>query len=328
MPKSPSKPSSPPPADERLPVAATMLVAPRTSRKRRHPWRTLLIVLGSAFIVAAAVGVLLRRLDAPTGPPLLLGLAPRFTDEQTAELRPFLDHIGRRIGRRIEARPMRDYESLRSGLLLGKLQLASLPHLQLLLTRREGRQLSCVATETFEGSPTYTSVFVARDNSRIAALRDLRGKRFCYIDAGSASGFLIPRLFLRDHGLDPDQLFSAARYSNGAFAALRDVVEGRCDATAIGASNLFLAAQRGVATSRLRTVVTAGQIPLDTICASPALPASLYAELRRTLLAFQAQRDINRNVLGPSFIVDGFTDPRWADFDVVERAARAEKIIP
>ena len=323
MPKSPSRP----PAEEPG-VAATLLVEPGRARTRRHPWRTLGLILGGAFLVAAAIGVLLRRLDAPAGPPLVLGLAPRFTDEQAAELRPFLDHIGRRIGRRIEARPMRDYESLRSGLLLGKLQLASLPHLQLLLTRREGRQLSCLATETFEGSPTYTSVFVARDNSRIAALADLRGKRFCYVDAGSASGFLIPRLFLRDRGLDPDRLFSGTRYSNGAFAALGDVVEGRCDASAVGASNLFLAAQQGVATSRLRTVLTAGQIPLDTICASPALPAALFGELRRALLAFRAQRDIRRNVLGPSFIVDGFTDPRWADFDVVERAARAEKIIP
>ncbi|MBU2567126.1 phosphate/phosphite/phosphonate ABC transporter substrate-binding protein, partial [Patescibacteria group bacterium] len=124
----------------------------------------------------------------------------------------------------------------------------------------------------------------------------------------------------------PDRMV-LSRHSNSHFAALKDLLEERCDAAATNEGWLVRATKEGLATSRLRVLVVAGRIPLDVICASARFPAELVQKTRRALLEFSAQRDIGRDQLGPSFLVDGFAEPSEKDFKAFERAALEEGIL-
>lgn len=300
----------------------------RTAVSKR--WWIGLALLG-LFGVALGVGVVVRR-SVPPPRPLLLGMAPVFSREITRELRPFTDYLGRRLGRPVRIVVDRSYDDLRLQLVRGELDLAVLPHMQVVFARQAPRVPRMVAAMSYKGSTTYRSVIVVRDNwldgTTDGDISDLAGKRFCWVNRGSASGYLVPRLFLRESGVDPNLRFASTRISGSHFAVLKDVIEGRCDAGATSAGWLQLAPKRGLPTNRIRVLAEAGRIPLDYICAARRLPSELAARLREALLELEPQRDLGRAVLGPHHLVDGFSAPRFEDFATLTRALRRERILP
>lgn len=60
-----------------------------------------------------------------------------------------------------------------------------------------------------KGVAQYHTVIVARKDSGIAALEDLRGRKFAFEDPGSTSGYFLPRQALEDTGLDLHKLDNA-----------------------------------------------------------------------------------------------------------------------
>jgi len=295
-------------------------------RARRR--RRLALALLVTFLAAMGIGWLVRQL-LPPPPPLRLGLSPEFTRAAIgAELAPFTSYLERRLGRRLEIVVDRGYDDLRMDLVRGELDLAALPHLQVIHARRGPVPPRIVAVMSYRGQTTYRSVFVTRDNSPARSLADLRGKRACWVSRGSASGFLMPRQALREQGYDPEAFFSAVRFSGSHPAALEDVIEGRCDVTATSEGWMQMAPKRSIATIRLRVLAEAGRIPLDHICVKRQLPRALREDLRRALLEFEPRRDIERDVIGEHFLSDGFAEPRPREFAAITRAMRREGILP
>jgi len=298
----------------------------RTASRRRY---RRVVVMAIAFCLALAGGWLLRQAVFPPPAPLTLGLAPLFDHDQLRrELGPFLAYLEDRLGRQIVLETDRSYDDLRLGLARGRLDLAILPHIQVLFARRLPSAPRVVAAMRYRGATTYRSVIVTRDNTGARTLGGLVGRSFCWVDRSSASGYLVPRLLLRERGLQPDRFFGRVRYSGSHLAAIQDVMAGRCDGAAISAGWLHLAPKRGVDTSRLRVIDEAGRIPLDRVCVRPGMQTSLRQALERALLGFVPRRDTGRDVLSPFHLVDGFAAPRRADFVTLERALQRERIRP
>jgi serine/threonine-protein kinase len=303
-----------------------------TSTTRKVGRRRLVLALGggAAVLLAGGAGVLYRIRRGPRleGPPLLFALPPSFPAEVTRrEMEPFLAYLGRRVGRPVELRVLLSYHDLRDGLVSGKLHLANMPPLQYVLAHHARPDLKVLVSNLYEGSGSYQALLVARDDSGIQSPAQLKGKRFCYVDHESTSGYLLPRYFLRKQGLDPDRLFANVRFSGDHIAVMKDVVSGRCDAGAIYSGAMNVAYQHGVASSRLRLLTPVGQLPYDLICASPQLPKQLLRGLERALLELNPKRDLGREVVGDTFRISGFTAPRVADFEGVREAARAEGML-
>lgn len=306
--------------------------ARRTGPARPVGRRRFALVAGGTAVVLAAAGaglfIRLRRGPALEGPPLQFGLPPSFPAEVTRrEMAPFLDYLGRRIGRPVELRVVPGYHALREELVDGRLHLANMPPLQFVLAQHARPDLRVLVSNLYEGSGSYQALLIARDDARITSAAELKGRRFCYVDHESTSGYLLPRLFLRRQGLDPDRLFQSVHFSGDHIAVMKEIVSGRCDAGAVYSGAMNVAYQHGVASSRLRLVTVTGQLPYDLICASPRLPASLVRALERALLELDPKRDLGRDVVGDTFRISGFTAPRVADFDGVREAARAEGLL-
>ena len=155
----------------------------------------------------------------------------------------------------------------------------------------------------------------------------LAGRRFCFPDSRSTSGYLLPRRYLRSKNLDPDTLFSETVFSQSHVGVMQEIIANKCDAGAVISSAWRNARELGVKSARIRLVTAAGDTPRDVVVASPKLPASLRESLRRALLDFRAQRDVGRDVLSPLFPIDRFIEFRAEDFEPMEEAARAEKLI-
>ena len=108
----------------------------------------------------------------------------------------------------------------------------------LALELQEEGVVDILMREWKKGVPEYHSVIVARKDGPVQSLADLAGRRITFEDAGSTSGYLLPRAALEDAGLaleeiaNPDKPVPAGRVGYRFSGSESKVVAAVADGTA------------------------------------------------------------------------------------------------
>ncbi len=304
---------------------------PEVNSRHRLPLRKIVIVSLCVLLLALGSGLafsLLRTPSRPPGPALLFGMAPSFPAEVAqAEMVPLLRFLEQKLGRRLELHVAKDYRTLREELVVGKLAFAHLPPLPYVLARHQNRLLTPLVIHIYEGTRTYQGLIVTREGGGIQEISQLRDKRFCYVDAESTSGYLLPRYHLRKMKIDPDKFFHATRFSGDHIKVMKDILAHKCEAGAVYSGAKNVASRHGIAAMQIQDLTTTGTLPHEVICASSKLPDKLVKRMRQALLEMDMERDLGRKRVGSNLPISGFQPIRQAEFDFVESVARSEGFI-
>jgi phosphonate transport system substrate-binding protein len=146
---------------------------------------------------------------------------------------PFAEHLAKQIGMKVQFIPVVDYAATVEGLAAKKLDLVwygGFTSVQA-VRRTEGKATRLVMRGE---DAEFKSVFVARPDSPIKTLADLKGKTFAFGSVSSTSGHLMPRFFLLKNGINPDRDFGQKPAFSGAHDATALWVEsGKVDAGAL-----------------------------------------------------------------------------------------------
>jgi phosphonate transport system substrate-binding protein len=86
---------------------------------------------------------------------------------------------------------------------------------------------------------TYSGQIIVRADSGIESVEDLAGRTFAYVDPASTSGFVLPRAYLQEHGVELGEVVFAQKHDN----VVTMVYQGQVDA---GATYYSLPARREV----------------------------------------------------------------------------------
>ncbi len=78
----------------------------------------------------------------------------------------------------------------------------------------------------------YKGQFIAKKDSGIKSIADLKGKSFCGVDAASTSGWIIPSINLKANGINPEKDLKAVTYAGSHPNVVIGVYKGDCDAGA------------------------------------------------------------------------------------------------
>ncbi len=113
----------------------------------------------------------------------------------------------------------------------GKAQIGWLNTFSYILAHQKyGVQLGLVVTRF--GTDYYNGQIIVNNASGIKTMADLKGKKFCYVDPSSTSGYIVPRIVMAANGVNPDKdlgaTTNAGSHNNVAIA----VYKGDCDAGA------------------------------------------------------------------------------------------------
>jgi phosphate/phosphite/phosphonate ABC transporter binding protein len=244
-------------------------------------------------------------------------------------IRTEFGRIARALGDRLEV-PFdivvtRDYEELRRRVQGGSVDFAQLAPLNYVRAKEEMPGLQIVVTHVADGSPTYQGYLLVRDDSPIRRVVDLRGRRMCWVDRDSTSGYLYPRALLRKRGIDPDRFFVDPPIFTGNHSAAVDaLLAGGCDVAAVYSGALKEGWGRGVARGALRILVKTQRIPYDAYCLRPGLPPSLTVAIRRALFGISTRTGEGRAILGHVTRINGFMIAFDEQYDGVRAVERGE----
>lgn len=191
----------------------------------------------------------------------------------------FSDQLKEKLGvEKVSLFPAADYDGVIQGLLGGTLDYAELGasgYAKIYLENKDAVEPVLTTVQT-DGSTGYYSIMVARADSGIKTLADLKGKKLGFADPDSTSGYLVPVATLpKDLGNVPvKDYFSSTGFGGGHEQLVLEVLKGTFDAGTTFGSGVgdF---KDGYTSGNLRKMVDKGILKMDDLVEvwkSPLIP--------------------------------------------------------
>ena len=139
--------------------------------------------------------------------------------------------LEKETGKKIQFQKATDYAAIIEGQRSGKVDIAQYGPFSYVLARNSGVQTTPIAAQVKKkgDKPGYQSYAIAKSSSPVTDLAGFKGKKICFVDPNSTSGYLYPRAGLLAAGIDPDKDITAVM-AGGHDASALAVASGQCDA--------------------------------------------------------------------------------------------------
>jgi len=279
-------------------------------RRRHVVWLVFAILLaGLASRPAAA-----RDLEFGFTP--VLGQA-----DERAAFEPLTAYLSDAIGQKVVIYVAKDYGDLRTKMEAGAVDIGSFSPFAYVDAERGGK-IRIIAQSVIDGSATYVGIIVARKDSGLKTLTDLKGKRFAFVDPKSASGYVYPRAMLVEKGINPDTFFKETIFSGDHKKVIADVLDGRVDAGATYDNALGIAKNSGMASDDLAIIASTDPIPHDAIAVRIGLDAGLTKKIQTALVNLDKTEAGRRIIANSKKKLTGHIIAQDSTFDVVRRTAK------
>jgi phosphonate transport system substrate-binding protein len=179
-------------------------------------------------------------------------------------------------------------------------------------------RLTPLARRVRAGRDTYQSYLVVRRDGGIARYDDLRGKVIAFPDSHSTTGYLLPRLMLRRHRLEPSRDFARVLFVGKHDSTALAVANGTAD---IGALASYIHEELEPAVQeKLRILDRSNAIPLGPVVARATLGESLLERIRVFFVT------LHRTPQGQALLqeakLSGFTAAADADYAPIRDLVR------
>jgi phosphonate transport system substrate-binding protein len=217
--------------------------------------------------------------------------------EQVRKFTPIASYLEKRLGMKVEFTPVNDYPAAVEALVNKKVDLVwfgGFTHVQAQL--RSGGKIIPIAQR--EEDTRFQSVFIAKTDSGIKTLADLKGKQISFGSQSSTSGHLMPRNFLLEAGINPEKDFKRIAYSGAHDATIASVVSGKVEAAALDITvwRKFVAENK-VDTKAVNIFYTTPPFFNYNWSVHADMPAALREKVTRALLDLDAGTPEGKEIL-------------------------------
>lgn len=195
---------------------------------------------------------------------------------------PFLRYLEQATGYHFKLQPLPRTESVVEAMGGGQVDFAAIGALSYLEASKRYGVTALVAARTENGRQEYRSLLITRPDSDARTLADLRGRSLALGAPTSTQGNLIPRIMLKQAGIETTDL-KLLQYHSSHFETANAVLSGRFDVGAIQDTLGRELVRKGV----VRILHESQPFPSSTISVSPRVSAEVAETVRRALLDFQ-----------------------------------------
>lgn len=255
---------------------------------------------------------------------LRLGFAP--FENQKEVLRkagPIVQYLGKLLKRPIKPFVAGDYPGVVEAMKGGKLDVAFFSPAALIMAEKvAGARV--ILKSTYRGRLHYYSAIIVRSDSPIKKVQDLKGRSFAFVDPGSTTGGVYPKLTMLQAGLDPSRDLGRVIFAGGHDAAILAVHNRKVDAAATFAND-----DRGEdvpwkhllkeQSQNIRALAYSKPIPNGAVAVSRHLPQATVDALREGFLSLGRTPE-GREILAQMYLIESFAPATSADYDPVREA--------
>lgn len=237
-------------------------------------------------------------------------------------IQPFADYFGKITGMPVKVKSYNSVHELISGMKAGETDVVFINTFGYLMLREQSQDYSIVAALSIPDATrsTYQTAIVSGSHSGLHSFEDLvnqPGKfSMLFVNPGSTSGNLIPRLKFSEVGIsEPEKFFTSVGYTKNHALTLKEIAEGKADIGAFGSEEYHRAlALDSTTQTKVHLLWESSPIPLGPVLIRNSSAKSLILKLHQSLLTLH-----EKNLAALNAIKSGWTEAIPADkFQVVD----------
>ena len=275
------------------------------------------VVVAAAVVIAAVFGTATR-----TEAEVRLGILPRLSAVELYDMfNPLALYLSKETGEKVSLVIPRDFEAFKAVARAGQIDVGFANPLIYVQLRKEMLLDPLALASEPKAGPRFRGVIIARKDSAIRSIRDLKGKRLLFVEKGSAAGYIFQMMALSSAGLDVKKDFITLPFAKKHDVVVKAVFNGAADAGGLREDDLEK--QKGsLDLSQIRIVAYTDYYPNWPLFAAPTLRKEFAEKLRTALLKLKPGSSRARQVLGPAQLT-GFVPVSDRDYDQLRQAAIA-----
>lgn len=277
--------------------------------------------------LAAVFGVALSftAVSANAVEPLRVSAIP---DEAPTELlrkfKPLGAYLEQQLGMPVKFVPVADYAAVVEAIAADRIDLAWLGGFTFVQTRlKTGNAIPLVQRAE---DAIFTSKIISADPS-VNSLQDLKGKTFAFGSVSSTSGSLMPRYFMLQDGIKPEEFFSRIAYSGAHDATAAWVQAGKADGGVLNASvwDKLVAAGK-IDTSKVKVIATTPSFYDYNWTVRGTLDPELRDKIQAAFLALDPANPEHKAILDLQ-AASRFIETNAENYQGIEQAANAAGLL-
>ena len=279
----------------------------------------------NTLALAAGIALFVSAVFAQAADVLKVSAIP---DEAPTELlrkfKPLGAYLEQELGMKVEFVPVADYAAVVEALAADRIDMAWLGGFTFIQARlKTGNAVPLVQREQ---DAEFTSKFITSDPA-VKSLQDLKGKTFAFGSVSSTSGSLMPRYFMLQDGIKPEDFFSRVAYSGAHDATAAWVQAGKADAGVLNASVWQKLVDGGkVDTDKVKVFATTPTYYDYNWTVRGNLDADLQTKIKSAFLALDPAKPEQKAILDLQ-AASRFIETKPENYEGIEEAARAAGLL-
>lgn len=175
--------------------------------------------------------------------------------------------------------------------------------------------------EGADGKSTYHGMILVRKDSGIENAKDMKGKRFAFVDQGTTAGYLFPLRYFKQYGISDYKKYFGETYFTGTHEdAIYDVLSGKADIAA--AKNTVyerMVMENSNITNELAVLARSPEVPENCLALRAGISEATKNKLKKVLFAMHSD-PAGREIL-KEFGANKFIETRDSDYQAVYKYA-------
>jgi len=199
-----------------------------------------------------------------------------------AKWQPFADYMTTRLGRPVELVVPRGFSKMKQAIEQGRVDFFYINSYVFYRLYQAGKVIPVAQMKNIAGKTTSHSEIFVRKNSGIQTIEDLKGKSIAFVSPMGAGGYVAPRAYLYESGLEDKKDFKQ-KFTKSLLNSIHGVLLGDYDAATMCGVNFKLMRHK-IRTGELKIIATSQNYPENLIAARTDLPAGLVSRFHNQLL--------------------------------------------
>ncbi len=259
---------------------------------RKRSFASILCVLCFPLLAACSPTEPPPPAKKPSVEKLLIGLIPEQNlFRQMERYEPLGEYISRKTGTKIIFKVLPRYGNIIDNFKSSNMDGAFFGSFTYVLAHAKAGVEVLARPVALDNTSTYHGMIFVRKDSRIRTARDMKGKRFAFVDKATTAGYLLPLDYFHNHGITDYKGFLKEAYFTGTHEdAIYDVLNRKADIGA--AKNTVFQRLAGVDPRILKELVIltrSPDVPENAIALRKDIDVSLRNRLKEALLTMHLE---------------------------------------
>src|SRR3990172_9290531 len=271
----------------------------------------------AVLIYAVISGLLTSNASAE----IKFGILPRLSAvELTTMYSPLTEYLTKETGEKVSLVIPKDFDAFKEVVKWGKVEMAFANSLVYVQLKKDVAVEPLALSAEKKAGTKFRGIIIARKDSGIEKISDLKGKKLIFVEKDSAAGYIFQMLLLTKAGLDVHKDFTMLPFAKKHDNVTMAVFNKAADAGGIREDDLDKMKDK-VDLSQLKIVAYSDYFPNWPVFATPKLNKGAASKIKAALLKLKPGDPEAKKILGAAKLAC-FATVSDKDYDQLRQAAK------